>query len=147
MPDDPDRIAPADRFVLTIDNQPDLGDWTSWSGIKIQHKVEELEEGGNGFFAHQLPAGLKYSPITFTRVVNKDTARVSKWFTEWASTGLRSNASVACLTAAGETVASWGLMDCLPSNYSASGGGSGKNEAVTESIEIVCQGLFEPGKG
>jgi phage tail-like protein len=66
------------HFRLQIDNI-NLGDWNTCDGLGCEVEVEQYHEGGNNEFIWQLPSHLRYSNVTLTRPLTRDTTKVATY--------------------------------------------------------------------
>ena len=58
------------RFMVTIDHQVALGNWTKCEGLTVEWEVQEYREGGLNDYVHRLPGRRKYQNIKLTRPVD-----------------------------------------------------------------------------
>jgi len=134
-------------FSLRVDDH-DLGTFTRCEGLGMEVEIEEMVEGGNQFFVHQLPGRIRYSNVTFTRVINGDSQKVAKWFTSAASGLRRTNAEIIAKSADGEKViAQWGLLSAVPVRWTGPQLNSDTLSVATETLEIAHHGFIDPAKG
>jgi phage tail-like protein len=67
------------RFLVTVDGVS-LGGWGKCSGLKVDFKPEQIDEGGNYDYKPILPGHLEYTPINLERAMNAaDSAQVQQW--------------------------------------------------------------------
>jgi phage tail-like protein len=67
------------RFHVVVDGV-DLGGWGKCSGLRVDFKPEQIDEGGNYDYRPILPGRLDYSPITLERAMKADdSAKVQRW--------------------------------------------------------------------
>jgi phage tail-like protein len=130
-------------FSVTIDGR-DLGAFTSCDGLGVEVEVEEKAEGGNNLFTHKLPGRMKYTNVKLSRVINKDTANVSKWFASMGGTIKRTTAHIVARTQKGESVAKWDLQGVVPIRWTGPQMNVDSPKVATETLELAHHG-FLPG--
>jgi phage tail-like protein len=130
-------------FMVTVDHH-DLGAFTSCDGLSLEVQVETREEGGNNLYVHQLPGRIKYSNVKFTRIINKDTQEVAKWFASMGSQVTRTTAHIAAMTADGKQVAQWSLQGVIPVKWQGPSLSIDSPKVATETLEIAHHGFIPP---
>src|SRR6188474_3501535 len=97
-------------FEVSIDDRL-LGSFNSCEGLGVELVSQQLEEGGNNTFVHQLPTRIKYPNIKLTRPVGPDSALLVAWLVSAtvSSVGSWRTATIAAKTAQNSTVAQWWL--------------------------------------
>ncbi len=134
-------------FVLRVDDH-DLGTFTSCEGLAMEVQIEEMEEGGNQFYVHQLPGRLRYGNVKFSRVINGDSEKVAKWFASMAAGVKRSNAQIVAKSADGKSVvAQWGLLNAIPVRWTGPQLNAGSLTVATETLELAHHGFMDPAQG
>lgn len=141
----PDGLAPTGAvfFKVKIDDC-DLGSFVSCSGLSFEVKIEQREEGGNQGFLHQLPGGIKYSNVKFTRPLNADSAKIAQWFAGMASQVKRTTAEITALAPNGAEVTTWRLTGVIPVRWSGPEFSVESAKPALETFEIAHHG-FLPG--
>ncbi|MCU1346051.1 MAG: hypothetical protein JWL70_2317 [Acidimicrobiia bacterium] len=141
-----DTNAVALAFRVVVDQgRFDLGYFTACDGLGCEITVEQREEGGTPGFIHQLPGRIKYSNVKLTRILNKDTGKITGWFTELTKTGFsRTTAQISALTAEGTEVASWKLEGVIPVKWTGPSLNVETSKVATETLELAHHG-FLPG--
>jgi phage tail-like protein len=67
------------RFHVVVDGV-DLGGWGKCSGLRVDFKPVQIDEGGNYNYRPILPGGLDYSAITLERPLQAGASqRVQQW--------------------------------------------------------------------
>jgi phage tail-like protein len=140
---DPTGVTGSVFFKVKID-QHELGSFVSCSGLAFEVKIEKREEGGNQGFVHQLPGGISYSNVKFTRPLNADSAKIAKWFSDMAGQVKRTTAEITALTPNGQELTTWKLAGVIPVRWSAPDFSTDSAKAALETFEIAHHG-FLPG--
>lgn len=133
-------------FNVTIDGHGTLGAWQTCEGLAAEVSVKQREEGGNSFFVHQLPGGIKYTNIKLTRTINSDTAKVASWFASMATAIKRVTAEITVMTPELQKVATWNLMGAFPVRWTGPSLSIDATKGAVETLEIAHHG-FLPGSG
>jgi phage tail-like protein len=132
------------RFVVKLDAD-ELGEFSSCEGLGCEVVMETREEGGNNLSVWQLPTRLKYPNIKLTRPLGKDTEKIAKWFASMTTGYTRKTGTIQAMTAHGEVIAQWGLVDVVPVRWSGPALTPDQPKVVTETIEIAHHGFLSPG--
>lgn len=128
-------------FKVVIDDI-DIGSFVSCSGLSFEVKIEQREEGGNQAFVHQLPGGVKYSNIKFTRPLNADSARIAAWFGEMGGQVTRKTAEITALSPQGDPIATWRLDGVIPVKWSGPDFSVDGAKVALETFEIAHHGFL-----
>ena len=128
-------------FSVSID-QHDLGSFVSCDGLGVEVEVHKQEEGGNHGFVHQLPGRLKYSNVTLTRPINRDSGKVAQWFASMATFSGRTSARITARRPDGSIVAAWDLVDVIPVRWKGPQLGVDSNKVATETLELAHHGFL-----
>ncbi|MDI5941083.1 MULTISPECIES: phage tail protein [Micromonospora] len=132
------------HFRLQIDGI-DLGDWSGCDGLGCEVELEQYQEGGNNEFVWQLPSRLRYSNVTLTRPLTRDTAKVSSYLAQLPSGVRRGTAQIAALRPDLAMLVQWGLADVVLVRWSGPSFDPNRSEVATESIELAYHGFLEVG--
>lgn len=143
MARDPNEPTAAVFFKVKID-QHELGSFVSCSGLSFEVKIEKREEGGNQAFIHQLPGGISYSNVKFTRPLNGDSAKIAKWFADMAGVVKRTTAEITAMAPDRTPITTWKLTGVIPVRWSAPDFTAESPKAALETFEIAHHG-FLPG--
>lgn len=127
-------------FFVTLDGIS-LGTFTSCEGLGFEITVEQVTEGGNQLFIHQLPGRIKYTNVKLTRAVTKDSAKVAKWVASMASSPVRCEASVTAMTAVEVPVATWHLTGVIPIKWTGPQLSVDSPKVATETLELAHHGF------
>jgi phage tail-like protein len=131
-------------FIVKLDDV-ELGSFSSCDGLGAEVVMETREEGGNNGFVWQLPTRLKYPNVKLSRPLGKDTSKIADWFATMATGYQRKTATIEAKTAAGTTVASWGLLDVVPVRWTGPTMSPDSPKVLTETIEIAHHGFIPSG--
>ena len=114
------------------------------SGLELSMEVDELREGGENRFMHQLPTGVKQTRLTLKRgVASTDSPLVG-----WCKSTLEGGMSVAItlapvtvklLDAKANPLRTWSFVNAYPVRWEIDSFNSTKNEVALETIELAYQ--------
>jgi phage tail-like protein len=114
------------------------------SGLELTMDVEELREGGENRFVHQLPKGVQQKKLMLKRGV----AGVTSPLVVWCKATLEGGLSVpilpvplliSLLDASSLPVRSWLFSNAYPVRWETDAFNSTKNEVALETIELAYQ--------
>jgi phage tail-like protein len=128
-------------FSVVIDGW-NLGSFTGCQGLSFQVQVETREEGGTNGFVHQIPGRVTYTNIKLTRVVNKDSAMIQKWFASLQVPFKRTTAHIRALTTKGDEIAKWTLQGVIPVKWDGPSMSLDSAAVMTESLELAHHGFL-----
>ena len=143
--------APAVSFYFKIEFSLTMGmadlAFQEISGLSVSMQVEEVEEGGESRFKHQLPKRRSHSNLVCKRALSP---LLESPLSIWIKTIMEGDftlpivpveAMVSLLNADGDKVASWYLSNVYPVKWELSAMESKKNELVIETIEFAYNTL------
>lgn len=130
------------HFSLQIDNI-ELGEWNTCDGLGCEVELEQHREGGNNAFVWQLPSSLRYSNITLTRPLTKDTRKVATYLAELTDGVQRGTAQIAARRPDKEVLVQWGLADVVLVRWTGPSFDPSRSEIASESIELAHHGFLE----
>lgn len=130
-------------FSVRIDGQ-DIGTFTSCDGLGMEVDIQEVKEGGNPFFVHQLAGRIKYSRIKLTRAVNADSAKVAAWIAGMATQVKRTQVEISAMTQHGDRIATWSLFEAIPYKWSGPSLSADGPKVATETLELAHHGFLQP---
>ena len=128
-------------FSVVIDGQ-DLGAFTGCQGLSFQVEVETREEGGNNGFVHQLPGRISYTNVRLTRAVNRDSAKISRWFAAMTVPIKRTQAEIRAMASDGTVIASWSLQGVIPVKWDGPSMGLDSPAVAIETLELAHHGFL-----
>jgi phage tail-like protein len=128
-------------FSLTIDGI-DLGTFSTCSGLAVELKVNQRAEGGTGDFVNQMPGRFEYQPITLTRPIGPDSAKIANWIQANAQQVQPKTAELAALDPQGNQVYAWSLQGVLPRRWTGPNFDSSSPQVAVETLELVFQGFL-----
>jgi phage tail-like protein len=141
---DDTTLAVGIRYRISLDDW-NLGLFSACSGLGCEVTVETREEGGNNASVWQFPTRLRYPNVTFTRPLNRDSAKIGEWFTKMVTNGFTfGTATIDAMTADGTEVAQFGLMGIIPVRWSGPTLSTDDPNVVVESVEIAHHGFVPP---
>jgi len=129
------------EFSLTL-GMSDLA-FQEISGLYIEMEVEEVEEGGESRFKHQLPKRRKHGNLICKRALSPlMESPLSIWIKsilegDFTLPIIPVEAMVSLLDADGNKLSSWYLSNLYPVKWQLSAMESKKNELAIETIEFA----------
>ncbi|MEM9514375.1 MAG: phage tail protein [Actinomycetota bacterium] len=135
------------RFLLVIDGY-EFGSFSKVEGIAAEYKLTPVREGGQNGFTHQLPGRVKYTNIKLSRSLDRSSARLAAWFTDYqraldsAGRYQGTAASIAAVDADLDVVATWNFSNVVPVKYSGPSFNANASELVTEQLEFAHEGFW-----
>lgn len=114
------------------------------SGLELTMDVEELREGGENRFVHQLPKGVQQKKLTLKRGVAGLTSPLVIWCKATLEGGLSVPILpvpllISLLDASSLPVRSWLFSNAYPVRWETDAFNSTKNEVALETIELAYQ--------
>jgi len=113
------------------------------SGLSAEMEVEEIEEGGESRFKHQLPKRRKHGNLVCKRaLVPLKDSPLGRWARDtidgdFSNPIETANAFISLLDAKGNKVAGWFLSNLYPIKWQVSAFDSKKNDLAIETIEFA----------
>jgi phage tail-like protein len=112
------------RFLVEVDGI-DLGGWGQCSGLTVDFKTIQVDEGGNYDYQPILADKIVYSQVKLKRAMNAaDSARVQQWLSAKASSWMHAPASggggtaqITLCNSNGTPVATWRLRNVYPAKW------------------------------
>jgi phage tail-like protein len=114
------------------------------SGIELDMEVDELREGGENRFMHQLPTGIKQKRLTLKRGAAATSSPLVSWCKSTLEGGLSIPirllpVNVKLLDAKSNPLRSWSFSNAYPVRWEIDAFQSTKNEVVLETVELAYQ--------
>lgn len=134
------------HFSVSIGNGPATVD-TSFqevSGLELSMEVDELREGGENRFVHQLPTGVKQKRLTLKRGVASTDSPLVGWCKSTLEGGLMVAIKLAPVIvrlrdANTNPLRTWSFENAWPVRWEIDSFNSTRNEVVLETIELAYQ--------
>ncbi len=152
-PDDEDFKDPyaptlpaAFHFTVSVGVSPSGMDssFQEVSGIELTMDVDELREGGENRFVHQLPTGAKQKRLTLKRGIAPTDSSLVSWCQRTLEGGLSvqiqlSSVEVKLLDEKANPLRAWSFTNAYPVRWEIDTFNSTKNEVALETIELAYQ--------
>jgi len=137
----------ANRFLFEVDGV-EIGLFSSVRGLEVTARTEELVEGGQNGFAHQLPGRLEWPTIVFSRGLSESDALFA-WMNKTAGEGfaaegnkvVRSTGAITVITGDGARLRSWSLNAVMPVRWKGPDFDVMTTDPLTEELEVSHQGF------
>jgi phage tail-like protein len=127
---------PSFRFVVDIDDIPEAA-FTECTLPSIEWEVEEVKEGGNNTYIHQLPGRRKATRLTLKNGVG--TSKLIEWYMAAMNQEFsRKNVTIKMLDAQLKPVMSWHFTQAYPVKWSGPSLKASENSIAIQSLEMAC---------
>ena len=133
------------RFAL------DLGDGKGWAGVFTECKLPDVEwdtqqvkEGGQNTYIHQLPGQRKPSKVTLKYGLTRQY-ELLEWYADMMAENFKSTSrtvTITLLDAEGKSVLLWNLHDAYPVKVTWPDLKAGDSAVAIQTLELAC-GLVE----
>ncbi|MEV5508645.1 phage tail protein [Streptomyces orinoci] len=120
-----------------------LGSFTSCEGLGCEVEYEERQEGGLNGHIWKLPTRIRYSNITLTRPLTRDTTRVWQWVSQQARRPVRVSGEIVALKPDREPLARWVLDGVTPARWQGPSFSAEESRAAMETLELAHHGFLE----
>jgi phage tail-like protein len=127
---------PAFRFLISVDKQAQAA-FTECDLPSIELEVEEIKEGGQNSYPHQLPGRRKAARVSLKNGVGK-CALLDWYFTILNGQIKRKSVSIALLDETQQPVMIWDLEGAYPFKWSGSQLRSSDNSIAIQTLELAC---------
>lgn len=130
------------HFSVALSGAPGESSFQEVSGLKAEWTVEEVAEGGQNRFLHQLPKRTRYSPLVLKRGVVPGDSKLADWLTASFRSSLTSkrvqpkNIVVLLLDGRSRPVVKWWVAGAYPLRWDHSALASGESSLLIETIEL-----------
>lgn len=132
-------------------NEVDLcsGAFAECTGLEATMEPKLIRAGGTNYGSAQRAGQVSFATVILKRGMTS-TRHLWKWF-QMVSTGAyatRMDVEIDVQNAAGETVLTWGLSQCLPVKFKAADLNAKGTEVAVEELHLVHEGLslIQPGE-
>lgn len=134
-------------FLFEVDGV-EIGYFTEVSGLTVSLTVEEVHEGGQNGFVHQMPGRMTWPHLVFKRGITASDALFS-WMNKSSGEGFagngnkltRSTGAVTVLDAEGTRLRAWDLHDVYPVRWIGPEFSATSNEPLQEQLEVAHHGF------
>ncbi len=131
---------PAFRFTLEVSDNYS-GVFSECTLPNVEWDVEEVKEGGQNAYIHQLPGQRKSSSriVLKTGLMTGPLSALSRWYLEsMKSTFARRTVTVKLLDSSGEPLVTWCLHEAFPVKWTAPQLKSDSSALAINSLELAC---------
>ncbi|WP_370424171.1 phage tail protein (plasmid) [Streptomyces sp. QH1-20] len=135
---------PTHRFQLSFHGPKGeiCDDFTGCTGLAMSMEVDEVIEGGHNTSPTYLNTRIKYTPLTVSRLVSKDTLQMCKWVQDNLTNPDPKPGYVAILGPDEKKVASWELLDLRPVAWRGPTLNTSTSTCAVEEIDFVHGGFY-----
>ncbi|UUN30788.1 phage tail protein [Streptomyces sp. FIT100] len=142
MTDQP--FAVSSMFQLTI-GVHNLGSFTSCDGLGCSTEVEEHREGGLNDHVWQLPGRLRYTPLTLSRPLTRQTTLIWLWLSQvnYSLKPIRLPGQLVALGPDRRPLVRWALDGVVPVRWTGPSFSADQAQAASETLEIAHNGFLE----
>jgi len=124
------------RYIVEIDNTR-MAAFTECTLPTIEWEIEEVKEGGQNNFIHQLPGRRKASRLTLKHGVGKGL--LLDWYIKALNGQFPAkNITITLLDFARKEVASWAIENAYPIKWTGPQLKSDSNAVAIQSLEFAC---------
>jgi len=129
------------NFLVEIEGLV-IGGFTEVSGLAIETKFEEYQEGGQNDFVHKLAGPTRYPQNLVLKRGLTDLDMLGSWY-QAVTTGQveRKNGTIYLLDRQGTPVVGWDFKEAFPVKWTGPDLRADSNTVATESLELVHRGL------
>ena len=135
------------RFLFEVDGV-EIGLFSSVSGLQVTSQTEDVVEGGQNGYTHKLPGRLEWPNITFARGLT-DADALFDWMNKVSGEGFaaagnkltRSTGAITAVSNNGNRLRSWSLEGVFPVRWTGPDFAAGKEDPLTEELEIAHHGF------
>ena len=131
-------------------NEVDMcsGAFAECTGLEATMEPKQIRAGGMNYGSAQRVGQVSFATVILKRGMTR-TRHLWKWF-NMVSTGAyatRMDVEIDVQNAAGETVLTWGLSQCMPVKFKSADLNAQGNEVAVEELHLVHEGLslVQPG--
>jgi len=137
----------AGQFILEVDGEQ-IGRFTEVRGLHVSVEVEEIQEGGQNHFHHQLPGRMRWPTIVLRRGVT-DSDNLFTWFQKTSGDGFagegnkltRTSGAITVINDKGERIRAWEIVDAFPIRWQGPEFAASSSEVAEEELEVAHHGF------
>lgn len=112
------------------------------SGLNMEAKIEDVQEGGENRFKYRLPTATKYSNLVLQRGIVQDDNAIYQWIREVLTSGSSHTVDfktlkLSLLDEAAKVLMSWTFFNSYPTKWSISEFKSQEKTIAIESLEFA----------
>jgi len=135
------------QFLLEVDGV-EIGRFSQVAGLELEVVVEEYVEGGQNGYVHQLPGGMRWPHLTFSRGLVKSDA-LFEWVQKSSGEGFASNSNtlkrttgaVTAVDRAGKRLRAWQLDGVFPVKWTGPTFNVDSEDGLSETLEVAHNGF------
>jgi phage tail-like protein len=136
------------RFMIEIGGVPH-GVFTECTLPSIEWETQEIKEGGQNTYTHQLPSRRKGTKITLKKGLVKE--ELLAWYADMMSERfeeIRKTVDITLFDATHKPVIKWSCADAYPTKWSGPDLKTQDNAVATQTLELACASItFEQQQG
>ena len=124
------------RFIVEVDGQAQAA-FTECTLPSIELEVQELKEGGQNSYIHQLPGRRKAAKVSLKNGVGKSS--LLDWYIESLTKPVaRKKFTITLLDPKLEPVVAWTMDEAYPVKWSGPSLKSSDNTIAIQTLDLVC---------
>lgn len=136
---------PTFRFYISVNRSPQAA-FTECDLPDIELDIEEIKEGGQNDYPHQLPGRRKAARISLKNGVGKSS--LLEWYFSVLDGKIeRKNVTVALLDSLQDTVMVWELEGAFPFKWTGPQLRTHENTIAIQTLDLVCTNVSISYKG
>ena len=137
----------ANRFLFELDGV-ELGVFKEVTGLNVSVQTQEIREGGQNGYAHQVPGRMTWPNLVFRRGVT-DSNALFDWFAKTSGEGFSANqnkltkstGAVTVIDAGGNRLRSWEFIDVFPVRWRGPDFSVESADPLEEELEVTHHGF------
>jgi phage tail-like protein len=137
----------AGQFLLHVDGKR-IGTFTEVTGLSVEVETEEIKEGGQNHYVHEVPGRMKWPRIVLKRGFT-DAAHLFEWFEKTSGHTFAGNrnrldrfsAAITMLNGRGLPLRSWNFDNMYPVKWTGPTFAAGSSDVASAEIELVHHGF------
>jgi phage tail-like protein len=137
----------ANRFLFELDGV-ELGVFKEVTGLNVTVQVEEIREGGQNGYVHQIPGRMTWPNLVFRRGGTNSNA-LFEWFQKTSGEGFASNSNtltrstgaVTVIDPVGARLRSWEFIDVFPVRWAGPDFSVASTDPLEEELEVTHHGF------
>lgn len=140
-----DTLALVNRFQVKMENDIDLGFWSSVSGLDVTWGLAEYRAGDLGNSRMYFPGATKFTDIVLTRAACADTEKVRAWLSKQSIKASTKKSSGTIMLGSSENVAvmSWELKNVMPLKWAIEKFDASASKVAIETLTLAHEGFLD----